>query len=183
MGRSCVPRGRDTRQEDVDGSPTQSRVSPSIRREGWVVLPPSLGLVYQQLDVRLRGTGCSCFFFPLSSLLLSSLELSDTKVYESYMRALLGIASQFCAVVVLKLRSLLADMLSHHVRQQGICTGDLPLGCLQGGVRSSTCGQLLHHNVKWFRRGLVFTAHRLFHHSTLGSGEMKKKKLGFRVWD
>jgi len=37
-----------------------------------------------------------------SSLLLSSLELSDTKVYEPYIRALLGTASQFCEVVVLK---------------------------------------------------------------------------------
>ena len=31
-----------------------------------------------------------------SSLLLSSLELSDTKVYGPYIRALLGTASQFC---------------------------------------------------------------------------------------
>ena len=36
------------------------------------------------------------------SLLLSSLELSDTKVYEPYTRALLGAASHFCEVVVLK---------------------------------------------------------------------------------
>jgi len=32
-----------------------------------------------------------------SSLLLSSLELSDTQVYEPYIRALLGTASHFCA--------------------------------------------------------------------------------------
>jgi len=38
-----------------------------------------------------------------SSLLLSNLELSDTKVYESEIRALLGTASHFCEVVVLKL--------------------------------------------------------------------------------
>jgi len=31
-----------------------------------------------------------------SSLLLSSLELSDTQVYEPYIRALLGTASHFC---------------------------------------------------------------------------------------
>jgi len=37
-----------------------------------------------------------------SSLLLSSLELGDTKVYEPYIRALLGTASHFCEVVVLK---------------------------------------------------------------------------------
>ena len=39
-----------------------------------------------------------------SSLLLSSLELSDTKVYEPEIGALLGTASHFCEVVVLKLK-------------------------------------------------------------------------------
>ena len=39
-----------------------------------------------------------------SSLLLSSIELSDTQVYEPYIRARLGTASHFCEVVVLKLR-------------------------------------------------------------------------------
>jgi len=37
-----------------------------------------------------------------SSLLLSSLELNDTKVYEPSVRALLGTASHFCAGGVLK---------------------------------------------------------------------------------
>ena len=37
--------------------------------------------------------------------LLSSLEFSDAKVYEPCMRALLGTASHFCEVVVLKLRT------------------------------------------------------------------------------
>ena len=37
-----------------------------------------------------------------SSLLLSSLELSDTTIYERLIRALLGTASHFCLVVVLK---------------------------------------------------------------------------------
>ena len=36
-----------------------------------------------------------------SYLLLSSLELSDTKVYAPQVRALLGTASHFCGVVVL----------------------------------------------------------------------------------
>ena len=40
-----------------------------------------------------------------SSLLLSSLELSDKQVYEPWIRALLGTASHFCEVVVLKLRT------------------------------------------------------------------------------
>jgi len=40
-----------------------------------------------------------------SSFLLSSLELSDAKVYEPCIRALLGTASEFCEVVVLKLRT------------------------------------------------------------------------------
>ena len=38
-----------------------------------------------------------------SSLLLSSLELSDTHVYEPYIRALFGTASHICEVFVLKL--------------------------------------------------------------------------------
>jgi len=40
-----------------------------------------------------------------SYLLLSSLELSDTTIYEPQIRALLGTASHFCQVVVLKLRT------------------------------------------------------------------------------
>ena len=35
----------------------------------------------------------------LSSLVLSSLELSDTQVYEPYIRALLGTASYFCEII------------------------------------------------------------------------------------
>ena len=38
-------------------------------------------------------------------LLLSSLDLSDAKVYEPEIRALLGTASQFCEEVVLKSRT------------------------------------------------------------------------------
>jgi len=40
------------------------------------------------------------YCLPSSSLLRSSLELSDTQVYEPYIRALLGTASLFCEVVV-----------------------------------------------------------------------------------
>ena len=39
------------------------------------------------------------------SLILPSLELSDTQVYEPYIRALLVIASYFCDEVVLKSRT------------------------------------------------------------------------------
>ena len=38
-----------------------------------------------------------------SPLELSSLELSDTQIYEPYVRALLGTASYFCEIVVLEL--------------------------------------------------------------------------------
>ena len=48
------------------------------------------------LPCRPAGTCCLCSRFTASSLLLSSLELSDTKVYEPYIRALLGTASHFC---------------------------------------------------------------------------------------
>ena len=40
---------------------------------------------------------------PSASLLLSSLKCSDTRVYEPYIRAFLGTASQFCEVAVLNL--------------------------------------------------------------------------------
>ena len=45
----------------------------------------------------------------LSSLLLSSLELSDAKVYEPSVRDFFGTAAHFCKVVVLKLRTLRAS--------------------------------------------------------------------------
>ena len=51
-------------------------------------------------DLRLRMTERSVT--SSSSALLSSLELSDTKKSEPYIRALLGTASQFCEVVVLQ---------------------------------------------------------------------------------
>ena len=37
---------------------------------------------------------------------------------------------------------------------------------------------MLRRNVKRFRGGLVYKAHRLLHHSTLGSRVIKKKKWG-----
>ena len=40
-----------------------------------------------------------------SSTSLTSLQLIDTKVYESLIRALLGIAARFCAVIALKSRA------------------------------------------------------------------------------
>jgi hypothetical protein len=45
--------------------------------------------------------------FLLSSLLLSSLDLSDTHVYEPSARALLKAAPYFCEAIVLKLRTVL----------------------------------------------------------------------------
>jgi len=48
-------------------------------------------------------------------------------------------------------------------------------------VRSNRLGpieeQLLRRNVKRFRGGLVFKAHRLVYHSTIGSRVTKKKKI------
>ena len=43
--------------------------------------------------------------FVSSSVFISSLELSDTKVYETSARAVLGTTTHFCRVVVLKLRA------------------------------------------------------------------------------
>ena len=50
-----------------------------------------------------RASMTATFFF--SSLLLSSLELSDAQVYEPFIRAPFGTASHFCRIVVLKLRT------------------------------------------------------------------------------
>jgi len=51
-----------------------------------------------------QGTA-SVAIFSSFSFLLSSLELSDTKVYEPCIRARLGTAAHFCEVVVLKFSS------------------------------------------------------------------------------
>ena len=40
--------------------------------------------------------------------------------------------------------------------------------------------QLIRRNVKRFRGGLVFKAHRLLYHSTLGLGVIKKKRSSIR---
>ena len=45
----------------------------------------------------------SCIWLSSLSVLLSSLELSTTTIYEPYMRALLGTAPHFCEAVVLEL--------------------------------------------------------------------------------
>jgi len=61
-----------------------------------------------------------------SSFLLSSVELSDTQVYEPEMRALLGTASHFCGVVVLKLRTVpSARYYPLHLRERGSFQGNL----------------------------------------------------------
>ena len=51
-----------------------------------------------------RAPGCVSLLPP--SLILSSLELSDTKGYEPYIRACLGTASHFCETAVRKSRTL-----------------------------------------------------------------------------
>jgi len=53
-----------------------------------------------------------------ASLILSSLELSDTKVYEPYVRALLRTASHSCEVVVLESRTASVG----HTRERVGCT-------------------------------------------------------------
>ena len=42
--------------------------------------------------------------------------------------------------------------------------------------RHSACEQLISRNVKRFRGGLVFKAHGLLYHSTLGSRVIKKER-------
>jgi len=49
-----------------------------------------------------------------SSLLLTTLKLSDTNVYEPQIRARLGTTARFCEVVVLKLRTLRGRHVDDH---------------------------------------------------------------------
>ena len=48
--------------------------------------------------------------------------------------------------------------------------------CRDEGSGFRVQGSRIPSYVKQFRRGLVFKAHRLVYHSTLGSREIKKKK-------
>ena len=57
----------------------------------------------QSLEEMKRSRQLPLMQVPLSStLLLASQELSDTQVYEPYIRARLGTAAHFCEVVVLR---------------------------------------------------------------------------------
>ena len=70
----------------------------------------------------------------LASLLLSSLEMSDTTIYEPYLRALLGTASHFCEVVILKSRAVQAAHATHCATH---CTPCRPLiGAFSGWIRT-----------------------------------------------
>ena len=51
-----------------------------------------------------------------------------------------------------------------------------PIESAEAVPELSISEQLPHRNVPWFRGGLVFKAHRLVYHSTLGSSVIKKKR-------
>ena len=76
-----------------------------LSRHKWTTLmytPPGLALIFEKAS---HGAirRLTCMFS--SSLLLSSLESSDTQVSESGIRALLGTTSHFCEALVLKSRT------------------------------------------------------------------------------
>ena len=81
-----------------------------------------------------------------SSLLLSSLELSDSQVYVPETRALLGTASHFCEVVVLKSSPRSTPSRLRALISQGPISGT---GAIQPFIRNAGRG------------GLVFKAHGL----------------------
>ena len=129
------------------------------------------------------------FFF---SLLLPSLELSDAKVFEPQIRALLGTASHFCEVVV---RPSGCEPLISHFSPSNVgpssnmsyCFIDIASTSHKDHMYSgSSCAppprtfwytsQFKNINVKRFRGGLVFKAHGRVYHSTLGLRVIQKKK-------
>ena len=54
------------------------------------------------------------------------------------------------------------------------------MSCARANTKRQCGEQLLSRNVKRFRGGLVFKAHRLLYHSTLGLRVIKKKKKKWR---
>ena len=81
----------------------------------------------------LRGSGWGGEGCASSSLSLSSLEMSDAKVYEPSIRALLGTASHFCEVVVLNERGVhlnlgLVVVHGHHHAGPAWCVGSQVTG-------------------------------------------------------
>ena len=129
-----------------------------------------------------------------------SLELSDTQVYEPEIRALLGTPSNFCDVVPLPPPSTSIGRQARHsarpptpldivhwipINTQSPCCFSVAFShATRGGSRDIALGSdslnrlhpsLLRRNVKLFRGGLTFKAHRLVHHSTLGWRLIKKK--------
>ena len=59
---------------------------------------------------------------------------------------------------------------------RGSCSDRAPTNMPSSAASSSILEQLLRRNVRRFRGGLVFEAHRLLYHSTLGWRVIKKKK-------
>jgi len=58
-----------------------------------------------------------------------------------------------------------------------VVRGVVPAAADPGHTKPSIQEQLLRRNVKRFRGGLVFKAHRLLYLSTLGLRVIKKKKI------
>jgi hypothetical protein len=69
-----------------------------------------------------------------SSLLLSSLEVSDTQVYAPEIRALLGTASHFCETFVLKLRTVGGEQVRVTLPAGNIAIASLPTVKVYGWV-------------------------------------------------
>ena len=104
--------------------------------------PPALTLARALEILYALGQCPSPESFSSSSLLLSSLQLSNEKVYEPSIRARLGNAAHFCEVVVLKLRTSDPNQLTHHTCFRLIST-------LHGRV-SPRC-RAKRKQLKWFQ--------------------------------
>jgi len=108
------------------------------------------------------------FFFTLVTGPSRSLglKLSDTRVYEPQIRARLGTG--------MRVQGRRLTALSDRTDEGGP-RGPLALAYAAAGRSRPAC---CARNFAWFRRGLVFKAHRLVYHSILGLRVIKKKKIG-----
>jgi len=155
---AAVPRRARIRDSCITQLKAQgpSRTCTESKEEGWVVPPPHFDSVPGHQLSRKDQIDQSHF--------------SDPPCYRGEFASL-----QLKKSLILRKNQLLAGMTNWSV-----CEGEWyrsPTSTRPG----ARVAQPLYRNVQWFRGGLVFEAHRLVYHSTLGLRAIKTKKTRWVV--